>query len=67
MNCETDRLEVETLAAQQEICREIQLLCREEVPFIPLGQYIQPVAFRRSLTLDIMAGVPVFTNLRKEA
>jgi hypothetical protein len=59
-------LEAETLAAHQAICREIQLLCRKEVPFIPLGQYIRPVAFRRSLT-GIMAGVPVFTNLRKEA
>ncbi|TDH59285.1 ABC transporter substrate-binding protein [Dankookia rubra] len=59
-------LEAEKLAAQQVICREIQLLCREEVPFIPLGQYIQPVAFRRNLT-GMMAGVPVFTGLRKEA
>lgn len=59
-------LAAETLEAQQAICRDIQLLSQEQVPFIPLGQYIQPVAFRRRLT-GMMEGVPVFTNLRKEA
>jgi peptide/nickel transport system substrate-binding protein len=57
-------LEAESLAAQQAICREIQLLCREEAPFVVLGQFIQPVAYRRSLT-GMMEGLPVFTNLKK--
>ncbi|MDB5416449.1 MAG: transporter substrate-binding protein [Rubritepida sp.] len=54
----------ETLAEQQDICREIQLICQREVPFIPLGQLIQPVAYRKTLT-GMMAGLPIFTNLRK--
>lgn len=57
-------LEAETPVAQQAICREIQLLCQDEVPYAVLGQFTQPVAFRRTLT-GMMDGLPVFTNLRK--
>ena len=57
-------LEAETLAAQQAVAREIQLLYRQEAPYIALGQFIQPIAYRRNLS-GMMDGVPVFTNLRK--
>jgi peptide/nickel transport system substrate-binding protein len=57
-------LDAPTLEAQQAICREIQAVAMQEVPFIPLGQFIQPIAYRRSVT-GIMDGLPVFTGLRK--
>ncbi|MBR0647080.1 ABC transporter substrate-binding protein [Plastoroseomonas hellenica] len=57
-------LEAPTLTAQQAICRDIQLLCGEEAPFVVLGQFTQPVAYRKSLT-GMMDGLPVLTNLRK--
>ncbi|WP_159992804.1 ABC transporter substrate-binding protein [Roseomonas sp. 18066] len=52
------------LAEQQALCREIQLQAWEDVPFIQLGQFTQPVAYRRNLT-GMLKGAPVFTNLRK--
>ncbi|HEY4250553.1 MAG TPA: ABC transporter substrate-binding protein [Roseomonas sp.] len=57
-------LDAETREAQQAISREIQLTYRQEVPFMALGQYAQPVAYRKTLT-GMLDGVPVFTNLRK--
>ncbi|MES2711535.1 MAG: ABC transporter substrate-binding protein [Pseudomonadota bacterium] len=57
-------LAAESLAEQKAICDEIQLLCRQEVPFVPLGRYAQPAAYRRSLS-GMMAGLPVFTGVRK--
>ena len=36
----------------------------QDVPYVPAGQYFQPVAYRKSLT-GMLNGVPVFTNLRK--
>lgn len=52
------------LAAQRALCRELQLQAWQDVPFVPLGLFTQPVAYRRSLT-GMLRGVPVFTNLRK--
>lgn len=36
----------------------------QDVPYVPAGQYLQPVAYRKNLT-GMLNGVPVFTNLRK--
>ncbi len=36
------------------------------MPFIPLGQYFQPTAYRTSLT-GVLNGFATFWNVRKEA
>lgn len=50
-------------AAQKAICEEIQKQSLVDVPFYPLGQYIQPTAFRNNIT-GILDGIPVFWNVR---
>jgi peptide/nickel transport system substrate-binding protein len=51
-------------AAEQAICRQIQLQAFVDVPYIPLGQYFAPTAYRADLT-GVLAGTPVFWNLRR--
>lgn len=57
-------LETPDLAGQKAIAREIELQALQDVPYVPAGQYFQPVAYRKNLT-GMLSGVPVFTNLRK--
>src|SRR6266702_4292462 len=51
------------LAEQQRICREIQALSFEEIPYFPIGQYKQPTAYRSSIT-GILDGTAVFWNVK---
>jgi len=51
-------------AQQKAIAREIEQQAMQDVPYVPAGQYLQPVAYRKNLT-GMLNGVPVFTNLRK--
>src|SRR5712692_8572961 len=51
------------VADQQRICREIQALSFEEVPYFPIGQYKQPTAYRSSIT-GILDGTAVFWNVK---
>ncbi|RKK03472.1 ABC transporter substrate-binding protein [Pseudoroseomonas wenyumeiae] len=51
-------------ASQQRICRDMQLLAFEEVPFYPTGVFYQPTAYRADLT-GMLKGAPLFTNLRR--
>lgn len=50
-------------AAQKAICRDIQLEAMREVPYYPLGQYLQPTAYRRSIT-GVLDGFATFWNVR---
>ncbi|MDB5411724.1 MAG: putative peptide transporter periplasmic-binding protein y4tO [Rubritepida sp.] len=52
------------LAAQQAICRDIQVEAMREVPYYPLGQYLQPTAFRANIT-NINEGFATFWNVRR--
>ncbi len=52
------------LAAQQAICRDIQLQAMQEVPYYPLGQYLQPTAYRTSIT-GVLDGFATFWNVRR--
>ncbi|MDO9708247.1 ABC transporter substrate-binding protein [Paracraurococcus lichenis] len=54
------------LPAQQAVAREMQAVAFEEAPTLPLGQYFQPTAFRRSL-VDVPKGMPLFWSLKKTA
>ncbi len=51
-------------AAQQAICRDIQLEAMREVPYYPLGQYLQPTAYRSSIT-GVLDGFATFWNVRR--
>jgi peptide/nickel transport system substrate-binding protein len=52
------------LAAQQAIARRFQLQALNDVPFLPLGAYMQPVAHAASLT-DLPKGLVLFTGVRR--
>ncbi len=52
------------LAAQQAICRDIQLEAMREVPYYPTGQYLQPTAFRSNLT-GVLEGFATFWTVRR--
>ena len=60
--------EAPNLEAQKAIAADMQRQLFIDVPYIPLGQYFQPIAYRRSIT-GVMAagGVPVFWNVRRAA
>ncbi len=53
------------LDAQRRIAADLQREAFETVPYIPLGQYFQPTAYRTSLR-DVLGGFSIFWNLRKE-
>jgi peptide/nickel transport system substrate-binding protein len=53
------------LDAQKAIAREIQLQAWQDVPYIPLGQYFQATAYRRTLGGIIQGGFPIFWNVNK--
>jgi peptide/nickel transport system substrate-binding protein len=59
-----DWFEATDLPAQQAICQNIQKVAFDQVPYVPLGFYYQPTAFRSSLT-GILKGVPMFYNVRR--
>uniref|UniRef100_UPI001952B547 hypothetical protein n=1 Tax=Stenotrophomonas maltophilia TaxID=40324 RepID=UPI001952B547 len=50
--------------AQAAICRDIQLEAVKDVPYYPLGQYLQPTAFRNSIT-GVLDGFATFWNVRR--
>jgi peptide/nickel transport system substrate-binding protein len=56
----TDEAEIKRLD------REIQARAFETVPFIPLGQYMPPSAWRTSLRGILKGAVPVFWNVTKD-
>jgi peptide/nickel transport system substrate-binding protein len=51
-------------AERLEIARQIQVQAFEDVPFLPLGSYLQPTAYRADLT-GMQVGLPLFTNIRR--
>ncbi|MFC0408881.1 ABC transporter substrate-binding protein [Roseomonas elaeocarpi] len=51
------------LAAQQSICRDIQLEAMDHTPFYPLGQYLQPTAYRSNVS-GVLDGFATFWNVR---
>jgi peptide/nickel transport system substrate-binding protein len=48
---------------RRHVAEEIQRQAFQDVPYIPLGQYVNATAHRRNLT-GMMNGFPVFWNLR---
>ena len=56
--------EAPDLAGQQAIAAQIQKQAFVDAPYLPLGQYIQPTAFRASLT-GVKSGFATFWNVRR--
>jgi peptide/nickel transport system substrate-binding protein len=53
------------LETQQRITTDLQRHAFEDVPYYPLGQYRQPVAFRRGMAGHLRAPVPLLWNITK--
>ncbi|MGU3284710.1 ABC transporter substrate-binding protein [Methylobacterium mesophilicum] len=51
-------------AGQRDLARQIQVQAFEDVPFLPLGSYLQPTAYRADLS-GVLTGLPLFTNVRR--
>ena len=54
------------LAEQQQVARDLQARVFETVPFVPLGQYFQPTAYRRTVH-GMLDGFATFWNITLEA
>ena len=52
------------LAAQQAICRQIQLQAFEDVPYYPIGAFLQPTAYRKDMITGLNDGFATFWNVR---
>ena len=57
-------LEADGLDAQKRICRDMQVLAFDEVPFYPIGTFSQQTAMRANLT-GLVRGAPVFWGIRR--
>ena len=51
-------------AQQRSLAEQIQLQAWQDVPFLPLGSYDQPTAYRSNLT-GMLKGLILFTNVRR--
>ena len=54
--------EAPNLATQQSIAQQLQLRVFETVPFVPLGQYFQPTAYRKTVK-GVLDGFATFWNI----
>jgi peptide/nickel transport system substrate-binding protein len=57
-------LQAPDLAAQKAVAAQIQLQAFTDIPYIPLGQYFAPTAYRANLS-GILNGNPVFWNITR--
>jgi peptide/nickel transport system substrate-binding protein len=53
------------LAAQKQICEDIQSYAFEQVPFIPIGQWFYPTAFRNNVADIVRSPNILHWNLKK--
>lgn len=51
-------------AAQVRLCREMQVQLMDQAPYLPLGQILQPTAYRRDL-VDMLPGFAKFWGVRR--
>ena len=57
-------LAADDLPTRKALAEKIQLQAFQDVPFLPLGSYYQPTAYRANLT-DMLTGLILFTNVRR--
>ena len=53
-------------AKRRAMIPAIQMRGYESVPYVPLGQFFQPIAFRKNITGVLVAGMPVYWNVDKK-
>ena len=53
-------------AKRHEMIKGIQARAYESVPYVPFGQFYQPIAFRNNVTGVVAASVPVYWNIDKK-
>ena len=54
------------MAEQKRIARQMQAVAMRELPYIPLGAYLQTTAYKGYLR-DRVKGFPIFWNIRRSA
>ncbi|MBN8897563.1 MAG: ABC transporter substrate-binding protein, partial [Rhodospirillales bacterium] len=54
------------LQAQQKVARDIQEVAFQELPYLPLGQYLQATAYSTKLS-GVLNGFAIFWNVKKES
>jgi peptide/nickel transport system substrate-binding protein len=52
-------------AAAKAATAEMQRIAFDEVPYMPLGRYYQPTAYRRNITGMLKGQPPLFWNIRR--
>ncbi|HKM64475.1 MAG TPA: ABC transporter substrate-binding protein [Acidisphaera sp.] len=60
----TQWLDAPDLASQKAICEKIQLQALKDLPYMPLGQNIYPIATRANIT-GLTQGFPKFWNVQR--
>lgn len=53
-------------AKRKALIDTIQLRAYDSLPYIPYGQFFQPIAFRKNITGVLESGVPVYWNIEKK-
>jgi len=53
-------------AKRKAMIAPMQERAYESVPYVTLGQFTQPVAFRKNITGVLVAGMPVYWNIEKK-
>jgi peptide/nickel transport system substrate-binding protein len=56
--------EAPDLTAQLAIAKQIQMEAFREVPYLPLGEYLQPTGYTTSLK-GLLPGMPIFWNVER--
>jgi peptide/nickel transport system substrate-binding protein len=51
-------------AEQKRIAAEIQAQAYQDIPYIPVGQWLAPMAYKREIT-GVLDGYPLFWNVRR--
>ena len=54
------------LGTQQSVAARIQVQALQDVPYIPIGQRLNPTVYRKYLN-GVLDGIPVFWNIKKES
>jgi peptide/nickel transport system substrate-binding protein len=57
-------LAADSISAQKDLARKLQVQAWQDVPYLPVGSYYQPTAYKADLT-DMLKGLILFTNVRR--
>ena len=60
----TEWFDAPDLAAQRIVATRMQERAMQDVPYVPLGQYLRETAYRRTVT-GMLKGLPLFWNIEK--